>query len=486
MLSWLLLVPLVGSLVVWAVREERAMRLLALAFATAGFALATALALLFDPGRAGYQFLEQRTWIQSLGISYKIGLDGISLPLIWLTTLLTLLVFLFSWDFRDRSYFAFFLLLEFALLGVFLALDLFLFYVFWELVLVPMFFLIHGWGGPRRAYAAMKFFLYTFCASVIMLLGIMALYFGSGAQSFDLERIAAVAPQTSQLFQALVFGALFLGFIVKMPQVPFHTWLPDAHVEAPTGGSALLAGVLLKMGSYGLIRVALPLLPRGAQLFGPIMLAIGIVSILYGALVCLAQQDLKRLVAYSSISHMGVVLLGIGVLGQAGIAGAVLMMFAHGLVSPLLFMVTGAIQHGAGTRELPQLGGLALRMPQAGLVLTAGALASLGLPGMVQFPAEFAVFLAAYGAIGLWALVPILTVVLTAGYYLWALERALFGKLSPVAEQARDVRPYELWPLLALVVLTILFGLWPGSWLGAIDAAVLRNVLPGLGWEGGP
>ncbi len=486
MLSWLLLVPLVGSLIVWAVRDERTMRLVALAFAFGPFALATALAFLLDPGRAGYQFLEQQTWIPAIGISYKVGLDGISLPMVWLTTLLTFLVFLYSRDSRTRSYFALFLLLEFALLGVFVALDLFLFYVFWELVLVPMYLLIHGWGGPRRAYAAIKFFVYTFSASVIMLVGIMALYFGAGAHSFDLERIAAGAPQTSQLFQVLVFAALFLGFVVKMPQVPFHTWLPDAHVEAPTGGSALLAGVLLKMGSYGLIRVALPLLPEGARFFGPIMLVMGILSILYGALVCLAQQDLKRLVAYSSISHMGVVLLGIALLSQAGLASAIFMMFAHGLISPLLFMATGAIQHGAGTREIAQLGGLALRAPQAGFILTAGALASLGLPGMAQFPAEFGVFLAAYLGVGLWVLVPILTIVLTAGYYLWALERSIFGKLSPIAEQAQDVRAYEFWPMIALVALIILFGLWPGPWLGAINAAVLNNVLPGLGLGGTP
>lgn len=481
-LSWLLILPLAGNLLVWVLRRrEEEMKYAALGFALGAFLLASYLAFKFEIAKEGYQFLEAGSWIPALGISYKVGLDGISLPMIWLTALLTFLVFVFSWDYRDWRYFALFLFLEFALLGVFMALDLFLFYVFWELVLVPMYFIIHWWGGPRKDYAAIKFFVYTFAASVVMLVGIMALYFGTDVRSFDIERLMEVAPHTARGFQILVFAALFVGFLVKMPQVPVHTWLPDAHVEAPTGGSVMLAGVLLKMGSYGLIRVSLPLLPEGTRFFVPIMVAIAVLSILYGALVCLAQQDLKRLVAYSSISHMGIVLLGTAVLGPAGLAGAVFMMFAHGLISPLLFMITGAIHHGAGTRELPLLGGLALRAPKAGFILTAGALASLGLPGMVQFIAEFVVFISAYKAFGFLIWLPILTVVLTAGYYLWALKRSLFGKLSPASQAAHDVQSYEFWPMIALVTLIILFGILPGPWLEPINASIAANVLGPLG-----
>jgi NADH-quinone oxidoreductase subunit M len=472
---------------VWAVRGERALKLTALGVALVPLALSTALALAFDPARGGYQFVEVHPWIPALGASLKLGVDGISLPMVWLTALLTVLVFWFSWDRGERAYYSLFLLLEVAVLGVFASLDLFLFYVFWELVLVPMYFIIQRWGGPRRAYASLKFFVYTFAASMVMLVGIMALYFGAGVGSFDLEALASAAPGTGQLFQVLAFAALFVGFAVKMPQVPFHTWLPDAHVEAPTGGSAMLAGVLLKMGSYGLIRVALPLLPAGAKALAPLMMAVGILSVLYGALVCLAQRDLKRLVAYSSISHMGMVLIGISLLSPAGVAGAALMMFAHGLISPLLFMASGAIHHGAGTRELPKLGGLALRAPRAAVLLTAGALASLGLPGMAQFVAEFVVLLAAYQLLGLWVWLPALTVVLTAGYYLWALQRGLFGPASPQSLAAHDLRGYEFWPMLALLVLVILFGVWPRLWLDPINASVLANALGGslIGWGGG-
>lgn len=475
-LSWLLIVPLAGGLLVWLARG-RDVKIMALAFSLVPFLIATVLAFSFSIGTPGYQFLEEHSWIPSLGISYKVGVDGISLPMVWLTALLTPLVFVFSWGIEDRAYYSLFLWLEVALIGVFIALDLFIFYVFWELVLIPMYFIIRGWGGPRKEYAAVKFLVYTFTASVIMLVGIMALYFGTGLHSFDMEKIATAAPQMSRGFQVLVFAALFVGFVVKMPQIPVHTWLPDAHVEAPTGGSVLLAGMLLKMGSYGLIRISLPLLPEGANAFVPIMTAIAILSILYGALVCLVQTDLKRLVAYSSISHMGVVLLGTAVLGQAGVTGAVYMMFAHGLISPLLFMIVGAIHHGAGTRSIPDLGGLALKAPKAALILTVGALAGLGLPGMVQFIGEFVVFLSAYQTFGFLLWVPILTVVLTAGYLLWALRRSIFGQLSPMAREAHDLPTHEFWPMIGLVALIIVFGLLPALWMDAMDASVAQNVL---------
>ncbi len=474
LISWMMLIPFLGALaILTAELEERRIKQVALA-ATA-IPLAISLYMLAAVGLPSeYRFVEHFTWIRALGMSYKVGVDGLSLPMVFLTTLLTFLIVVFSWEQeeRPRQYFALFLLLEVSLIGVFTALDLFLFYVFWEFVLVPMYFIIGIWGGPRKDYAAIKFFIYTFAGSVLMLVGFMAVYFASGTHSFDLEKLLEARGAFSPLFQVLTFAALFIGFAVKMPSVPLHTWLPDAHVEAPTAGSVLLAGVLLKMGSYGLLRIAVPLLPQGTERFVPVMLAIGILSILYGAFVCLAQRDLKRLVAYSSISHMGVVLLGIATLSQLGTTGAVYMMFAHGLISAVLFMACGSIQHGVGTRLIERLGGLGLKMPRASVIITAGFLAGVGLPGMVQFVAEVPVFLATYQTFGVLLAVPILVVVLSAGYSLWAVARAIHGPISPVVNQAHDAPDYEFWPMLLLIALTVLFGSAPGLLMKMISRSM--------------
>jgi NADH-quinone oxidoreductase subunit M len=474
MISLSLLILLGGMLLIWAARDERSVKSLGMLASGIVFALALYMWLGSDWRLPGWHYLEAYPWIPAFGIQYKVGLDGISMPMYVLTTLLTFLSCIFSWDIKTRvkEYFALFLLLEIAILGVFVALDLFLFYVFWEVVLVPMYLIINLWGGPRKEYAAIKFFLYTFSASLIMLVGIIALYLATGAKTFDLTELATLKNTLAPALQIWIFAALFVGFVVKMPQVPVHTWLPDAHVEAPTAGSVLLAGVLLKMGSYGIIRVSLPLLPAGAEFFQPILLFIGVLSIIYGAFVCLAQQDLKRLVAYSSISHMGAVLLGIALGSELGILGAVYMMFAHGLISPLLFMIVGAIQHGVGTREIRLLGGIALKLPKAGFIMIAGALASAGLPGMVQFIAEFLIFVETYRLLGFFVLLPLLTVIITAGYYLWALRRAVFGEVAPAVASGHDVKAYEFWPMLALVVLIIFFGIWPAPLLSDIAGAV--------------
>lgn len=483
-LSFLLLLG--GMLAIFLAHDERLIKWTGALSSGIVLVLALWMWLSSDWRAPGFHFLEQYLWIPTLHIQYKVGLDGISMPMYLLTALLTLVAMIFSWDIKERlkEYFALFLLLEMAILGVFVALDLFLFYVFWEIVLVPMYLIINIWGGPHKEYAAIKFFLYTFLASLIMLVGIIALYFATGATSFDLMELTAVRELIGPSLQIGIFAALFVGFVVKMPQVPLHTWLPDAHVEAPTAGSVLLAGVLLKMGSYGIIRISVPLLPSGFGFFQPILIAIGVLSIIYGAFVCLAQQDLKRLVAYSSISHMGSVLLGIALGSELGIVGAVYMMFAHGLISPLLFMVVGAIQHGVGTREIRFLGGVALKLPKAGCIIIAGALASAGLPGMVQFIAEFLIFIETYKILGLFVFVPLLTVVVTAGYYLWALRRAVFGEISPAVATGHDARPYEFWPMLALLVLILCFGLWPAPLLSDIAGAVkplLQMVLGGSG-----
>ena len=424
----------------------------------------------------GYQFYESHVWIESLGINYIVGIDGISLPLFVLTTLLCMLSVIFSWDTdrRPKEYFGLMLVLEVGVLGVFAALDYFMFYVFWEIVLIPMYFMIGVWGGPNKDYAAIKFFIYTHIASLAMLLAIMAMYFEAGLGSFSMEAIAGESVGFSRGVQFAIFAAMLFGFGVKLPMVPFHTWLPDAHVEAPTAGSVLLAGLLLKMGGYGLIRVAIPSLPSGAQDMVIVMAVIAVASIVYGAILCLAQNDLKKMVAYSSISHMGFVLLGYATLGELGVVAGVFQMFAHGLVTAVLFMMCGVVQHKCGTRLIPLLGGLAKKMPIAAALMTIGFLASLGLPGLVSFAAEFMVFAAVFFKWEMWIFVPIAAVAVTAAYYLWALQRSMFGPMTDKIDTShlKDVDWYEGIPVAVLVVLIAVFGVFPSLVFSRIGPAV--------------
>lgn len=404
-------------------------------------------------------------WINAIGAKLTFGVDGISAPMVFLTGLLTSLVIWFSWDVTERvgAYMGLMLLLEFAVLGVFTALDYFLFYIFWEVVLIPMFFLILVWGGPRRKYAAVKFFAFTFIASLVMLLGIMALYVKTGLGTFDILEIAAAAPALSKGFQTAVFATLLVGFGTKMPLVPVHTWLPDAHVQAPTGGSVMLAGVLLKMGTYGFLRIAFPTLPLGAIELQPLLVFLALVAMIYTAFVAIGQRDLKSMIAYSSISHMGAVMLGFATFTHLGFVGGMYMMFAHGLISAALFMAAGVIQHHAGTRLIPELGGIAKLMPK-GVTLTMFAfMASLGLPGMAGFVAEFLIFLATYQAFGMTLLIAVLAVPITAGYYLYAAKRAFFGPVTTRIDTNRihDIKAYEFWPMFILMFLTIVFGVAP-------------------------
>lgn len=422
-----------------------------------------------EPHNTGYRFLESHEWIEHLGISYILGVDGLSISMIFLSTMLTPLAIVFSWDVetRTREFFALLIFMEFCMLGVFTALDYFLFFIFWELGLVPMYFLIAIWGGPNKKYASIKFFLYTQAGSLLVMLGIFALYFEAGPiidghRTFSMIELARVTSY-SESFQTVIFFAFLIGFGVKMPMVPFHTWLPDAHVQAPTAGSVILAGVLLKMGSYGLIRIGLQTLPKGAESLVWVMFALASVSIIYGALLCIAQEDLKSLVAYSSISHMGIVLLGIACLNSIGLSGAIYMMFAHGLVSPLLFMLAGVLQHKVGTRDISKLGGLAKKVPVFASFLVAGSMASLGFPGLVSFIAEVTVFVATYEAFFYFIMIPILGVVLTAGYYTWALQRTIFGPLTKKVnlKHLHDLYWYEKIPLGILMVFIVLYGIFP-------------------------
>jgi len=494
-LTLMIVFPLIGAILVFAFgKSMKVIRILSLVFSGIPLILGVMLFMAFQwgdafPSPAGEtfanpQFYESYEWIPSLGVSYTVGVDGISLLLLLITPLLTFLSILFSWDVKHRpkEYFGLILIMQVGITGVFVLMDYFVFYIFWEIVLIPMYFLIGIWGGPNKDYAAIKFFIYTHVASLVMLIAIMAIYFEGGASTFDMIQLGHVAPGFATGFQIIAFGALLFGFGVKMPMVPFHTWLPDAHVEAPTAGSVLLAGLLLKMGGYGLIRVAIPTLPEGAIALAPLMAVIGIVSILYAAIVCLAQKDLKKMVAYSSVSHMGFVMVGFATLGEIGIIAGVFQMFAHGLVTAVLFMSCGVVQHHTGTRIIQNLGGISQKMPKLATLMTSGFLASLGLPGLAIFAAEFLIFFAIFQSWGLWIFIPIISVAITAAYYLWALQRSIFGPLTNKIDvsEVHDANWYETVPMAVLIALIALFGIFPAIVLSRIGDAV-GIILSGLG-----
>ena len=474
-LSYLLVFPLIGALWTFGFRDSpHAPRIIAL-FTTL-FTLIISFIVFFKTGsKSGYSLMEEYAWAPNFGISLLLGVDGLSSPMVLLTGIIGPLTVIFAWHEKEKPalFFALLLVMQTALFGVFITLDYFVFYVFWEIVLIPMFFLIAIWGGENRRYASIKFFIYTFTASVIMLVGFMALYFETGAETFSMIEIAKQNGNFSESFQIWVFAALFIGFAVKIPSVPWHTWLPDAHVEAPTAGSILLAGVMLKMGLYGLIRAALPVAPLGAEYFVPVMVVLAIVSILYGAALSLGQTDLKKLVAYSSVSHMGVALLGVATMTELGLAGAVFMMFAHGILSPAMFMVAGVLLHQVGTRDIPKLGGLAKQQPNTAGVFVVIFMGSLGLPGMAVFVAELSVFIAFFESHGYWLILPIFGMVLTAGYHLWALQRAIFGEDSEQIDikNVHEAPWYEMYPMFAIIVLAVLFGIFPHYLMDPITVA---------------
>ena len=431
----------------------------------------------------GAGWAESHSWLSVswLQVDYAVGVDGISLVLILLTAFLQIATVVYSWEEERKpgAWFGLVLLTCLGCFGVFVAMDVLLFFLFWEAVLVPMFFLIGYWGGPRRRYAALKFFVYTHVASVVMLVSLLAVAFDSASASLDFAAMRSSAAALTGVAPVVMFLGLFFGFGVKFPIVPFHTWLPDAHVEAPTGGSVLLAGLLLKLGGYGLIRWGLELMPGDSfTRIVPVLVAVALISIVWGSMVALAQRDLKRLVAYSSINHMGIVLLAIAVNSTLGITAAVLLMFAHGIVSALLFMVAGSVHHSFGTRDLASLHGITPKAPMLSTLTMVGALASLGLPALISFPAEFLALLATWERFGYWVLVPLVVLVVTAGFYIWMMQRLLFGPPKGVPDGAEDVPWHEAAGMGMMVALAVLYGILPGLLVTIITSSPILG-LPG-------
>ncbi len=479
-LSLILFTPLAGAVLLLFVnkRSENAIRWIANIFAAAGFLVSLPLWFWFEPGGPTFQFIERAPWIPSIGAEYFLGVDGFSTLMVLLTTMMGVIAILSSWTAiteRVKEYYIFLLVLQTGMIGAFVSLDFLLFFLFWEVMLVPMYFLIGIWGSDRRLYSAIKFFLYTLVGSVVMLLGILALYFHyasvTGSYSFDITQYQQMALPAN--LQWWVFLAFFLGFAIKVPMFPFHTWLPDAHTDAPTAGSVILAAVLLKMGTYGFIRFSLPILPDATRAFVPMMVTLSIIGIVYGALVALAQKDWKRLVAYSSVSHMGLVMLGMFALNPVGLTGSILQQINHGISTGGLFLIVGIVYERRHTRMIAEYGGLSKIMPVYAAVFMVMMLSSIGLPALNGFIGEILVLQGVFVANRMWAAFAASGLVLGAAYMLWLYQRTMFGKIeNPKNENLLDLNLREFATFAPLIILAVWIGLYPAPFLTRLEPTV--------------
>jgi NADH-quinone oxidoreductase subunit M len=482
LLSLILFTPLAGATLLLFVprAQEQAIRWVAAILATLGFVVSLPLWFNYDFSATGWQFAERAEWIPSIGAAYYLGVDGYSALLILLTTLIGAIAVLCSWSAiteRVKEYYVSLLVLQTGLLGAFMALDFLLFFLFWEVMLVPMYFLIGIWGGGRRLYSAIKFFLYTLVGSVVMLLGILALYFfnhtATGSYSFDVTQMQQLAIPFA--LQKWIFLALFFGFAIKVPMFPFHTWLPDAHTDAPTAGSVILAAIMLKMGTYGFVRFSLPILPDASRYFVPLIAALSIVGIVYGALVALAQTDWKRLVAYSSVSHMGMVMLGIFALTPIGLTGALLQQINHGISTGALFLIVGIVYERRQTREIAEYGGLSKAMPVFAAVFLIMTLSSIGLPALNGFIGELLILQGVYIVHPIWAGAGAAGIVLGAAYMLWLFQRTMFGALDRQENASMaDLGVREIVTFAPLIALAIWIGIYPSPFIRRLEGTVTR------------
>jgi NADH-quinone oxidoreductase subunit M len=481
-LSLCIALPALTALLILLVprRRETAVRVMAVLGTLATFVVSLVMYAGFAPGVGDFQMVERVSWIASIGAEWHLGVDGISLFLVLLTTLLSLLCVVNSWgSIRERvkEYHFFFLLLEAGMIGVFCALDLFLFYVMWEVMLVPMFFLIGVWGGPRRVYATIKFFLFTMAGSVLMLAGILYMYFhttdpATGGHTFNLL-LASAQAQYPMAVQTWLFLAFALAFAIKVPLFPLHTWLPDAHTEAPTAGSVILAGVLLKMGTYGFLRFCLPMFPEATMKFVPLISVLALIGILYGALVAMVQKDIKKLVAYSSVAHLGFVMLGTFALNLEGLSGSLLQQINHGISTGALFLLVGVLYDRRHTRMVTDYGGVAKVMPAYATLFLIIALSSIGLPGLNGFVGEFLILLGTFASNAVYAVLGAAGIILAAVYLLWMYQRVFFGKVVHEENlKLKDVNLREGLVIAVLAALAILIGVYPQPFLSRMQPSL--------------